>query len=123
MKKWLSILLCAMFLLSSVSIGVSALPETARELSFDAFAEQTTALIRDAAVCVQPQGGTSSAAKRFSNVAGAEYSEADFETARLIVCSEKRTLDTLGAVNYVSGFDNLHILQYETPAAAQSAYA
>lgn len=123
MKKWLSILLCAMFLLSSVSIGVSALPETARELSFDAFAEQTTALIRDAAVCVQPQGGTYSAAKRFSNVAGAEYSEADFETARLIVCSEKSTLDTLGAVNYVSGFDNLHILQYETPAAAQSAYA
>ena len=123
MKKWLSILLCAMFLLSSVSIGVSALPETARELSFDAFAEQTAALIRDAAVCVQPQGGTYSAAKRFSNVAGAEYSEADFETARLIVCSEKSTLDTLGAVNYVSGFDNLHILQYETPAAAQSAYA
>lgn len=44
-----------------------------------------------------------------------------FETARLIVKSA-HNINTCNAIGVVSGYDDLWVLQYETPADAQSAY-
>lgn len=45
----------------------------------------------------------------------------EFETARLIVKSTHK-IDTCNAIGVVSGFDDLWVLQYETPEEAESAY-
>lgn len=50
-----------------------------------------------------------------------EYTDIDFQTARLIVRASGK-FDTFGAKEDVSGFEDFHILQYESPEAAMSAY-
>ena len=50
-----------------------------------------------------------------------EYTLQDFQTARLIVRADGK-FDEFGAKEHVSGFEDFHILQYESPEAAMSAY-
>ena len=50
-----------------------------------------------------------------------EYTDLDFQTARLIVRADGK-FDTLGAKEHISGFEDFHILQYESPEAAKYAY-
>lgn len=50
-----------------------------------------------------------------------EYTLQDFQTARLIVCANGK-FNQYGALEDVSGFEDFHILQYESPEAAMSAY-
>lgn len=50
-----------------------------------------------------------------------EYTLQDFQTARLIVRANGN-FDKCGALEDVSGFEDFHILQYESPEAAMSAY-
>lgn len=50
-----------------------------------------------------------------------EYTLQDFQTARLIVRANDK-FDEFGALEDVSGFEDFHILQYESPEAAMSAY-
>lgn len=50
-----------------------------------------------------------------------EYTLQDFQTARLIVCANGK-FNTYGALEDVSGFEDYHILQYDSPEAAMSAY-
>lgn len=45
----------------------------------------------------------------------------DFETCRIIVKSSK-TLDISGAVNYVNGYNDLWIIQYDSPGKAKQEY-
>lgn len=45
-----------------------------------------------------------------------------YQTKRLIVKSEEEKLETYGAVKEISGFRDLHVLQYETEEAARSAH-
>jgi len=51
---------------------------------------------------------------------GAELKN-NFQTARLIV-KAKGKIDSLGADDVIDGYNDLHILQYETPAEAFAAY-
>lgn len=50
-----------------------------------------------------------------------EYTLQDFQTARLIVRANDK-FDEFGAKEHVSGFEDFHILQYESPEVAMSAY-
>lgn len=50
-----------------------------------------------------------------------EYTLQDFQTARLIVRADSK-FNKYGALEDVSGFEDFHILQYESPEAAMSAY-
>lgn len=50
-----------------------------------------------------------------------EYTLQDFQTARLIVRANSK-FNKYGALEDVSGFEDFHILQYESPKAAMSAY-
>lgn len=50
-----------------------------------------------------------------------EYTLQDFQTARLIVRADGK-FDEFGAKEHVSGFEDFHILQYESPKAAMDAY-
>ena len=49
------------------------------------------------------------------------YTSDSFETARLIVYSDEK-FDTKGAVKHLNGYENMHVLQYETPEQAADAY-
>lgn len=49
------------------------------------------------------------------------YTLQDFQTARLIVRADGN-FDDFGALENVSGFEDFHILQYESPEAAMEAY-
>lgn len=55
-----------------------------------------------------------------SNNAEQEYTLQDFQTARLIVRANDK-FDEFGAKEHVSGFEDFHILQYESPEAAMEA--
>ena len=50
-----------------------------------------------------------------------EYTLQDFQTARLIIRADGK-FDEFGAKEHVSGFEDFHILQYESPEAAMEAY-
>ena len=50
-----------------------------------------------------------------------EYTLQDFQTARLIVRADSK-FNKYGALEDVSGFEDFHILQYESPETAMSAY-
>lgn len=49
------------------------------------------------------------------------YTLQDFQTARLIVRADGK-FDRFGALEDISGFEDFHILQYESPEAAMEAY-
>ena len=55
------------------------------------------------------------------NTATQEYTLQDFQTARLIIRADGN-FDKCGALEEVSGFEDFHILQYESPEAAMDAY-
>lgn len=50
-----------------------------------------------------------------------EYTLQDFQTARLIIRADGN-FDKCGALEDVSGFEDFHILQYESPETAMEAY-
>lgn len=50
-----------------------------------------------------------------------EYTLHDFQTARLIVCANGK-FNQYGALEDVSGFEDFHILQYDSPEAAMLAF-
>lgn len=50
-----------------------------------------------------------------------EYTLQDFQTARLIVRADSK-FNKCGALEDVSGFEDFHILQYESPETAMDAY-
>ncbi len=50
-----------------------------------------------------------------------EYTLQDFQTARLIVRANGN-FDDCNALEHISGFEDFHILQYESPEQAMSAY-
>lgn len=56
-----------------------------------------------------------------SNNAEQEYTLQDFQAARLIVRANDK-FDEFGAKEHVSGFEDFHILQYESPEAAMLAF-
>ena len=56
-----------------------------------------------------------------TDITETEYTLQDFQTARLIIRADGN-FDKCGALEDVSGFEDFHILQYESPEAAMYAY-
>lgn len=56
-----------------------------------------------------------------TDITETEYTLQDFQTARLIVRADGK-FDEFGAKEHVSGFEDFHILQYESPETAMAAF-
>ncbi len=141
MKKFLSFLLSALLIASVAVVGrLPAAAEAKEEKTLQSFIDGVTQLVReydaDKAFSVsepektdtappfsatQNDFAASASAQNTEENAGnsteSTYTLQDFQTARLIVRASGN-FDDFGALENVSGFEDFHILQYETPEAA-----
>ena len=69
----------------------------------------------------QIQAFSAQNSEEVTDITETEYTLQDFQTARLIVRADGN-FDKCGALEDVSGFEDFHILQYESPEAAVDAY-
>lgn len=137
MKKFLSSLLSAVIIVFATVVGFT--PAAAKANKTDAsndingFIDGITELVQkydadkefrvaenDESMQIQPFFAENTTDET-SNNAEQEYILQDFQTARLIVRANDK-FDEFGAKEHVSGFEDFHILQYESPEAAMSAY-
>lgn len=134
MKKLISILIACTLAMSSALTGFAVYAEEDKESKginnfIDGVVELTqeydkgkefVAPEEDETAQIQPFSAENTVDET-DNTATQEYTLQDFQTARLIVRANGK-FDTLGAKEDVSGFEDFHILQYESPEAAMSAY-
>ena len=131
MKKLLSLLLSIIILISSFSQGlISFATDVESNSDLYTFADDLTSLVRDYS---EEENSTDETVFEDLVVAVGKFfsapqmSENDslplssFETKRLIVKSEKK-IDYFGAVECISGYNDLYILQYDTMLDAKTAY-
>ena len=115
MKKLLCFVLsCAVVLSSFFIFDITSLGS--EEISIDDFSADVAGLISEFGI--EPESAKADSPDFYN--AGV-CSESGFETCRIIVKSEKK-VDPLNAVAVVSGFEDLWIMQFETPQDAQAAY-
>lgn len=69
----------------------------------------------------QIQAFSTQNSEEVTDISETEYTLQNFQTARLIVRANDK-FDEFGAKEHVSGFEDFHILQYESPEAAMDAY-
>lgn len=69
----------------------------------------------------QIQAFSAQNSEEVTDITETEYTLQDFQTARLIVRADGK-FDEFGAKEHVSGFEDFHILQYESPETAMDAY-
>lgn len=105
MKKILSVLLSFCILFSSVSVASALDIELPKSLN--SFTEDVAELINDYEELYSSENAV------FFTAADDGESEDIESTNRLIVKSTEK-IDTLNAINSVSGYNDLHILQFET---------
>lgn len=135
MKKIISTILCISLLSSIICLSVSAISNNTEEADINDFINGINELTQkyDAEKDFEVTSENISS-ENFSEDAPTYYSassvsenetidepEIDFQTCRLIVQSDI-DFNNYGAVEVVSGFENFHILQYETEADAKNAY-
>lgn len=113
MKKLISLILCFCIIFGICAQGaVAAEPFTvsggnvgvAGNISEDEFADEIAEMISD-----------------YTRHSAPANENDEFSTARLIVKSA-HSINVKNAVSVISGYDNLWILQYESPAEAKAAY-
>ncbi len=127
MKKILAVLISFIIVALSLSNGAFALSSAMEYKKLYDFADDLLEMSREYDE-IEPQvEETVSLNKRRSAVNGEQEKYANlgtsaFVTKRLVVKSEKRYIDKCGAIDCVSGYRDLFILQYETMEAAQNAY-
>lgn len=129
MKKVISILIACILVMSSVITGFAVYADEKNESKeinnfIDGVVELTqeydkgkefVAPEENETAQIQPFSAQNSEEVTDNNEP--EYTLQDFQTARLIVRADGK-FDTLGAKEDVSGFEDFHILQYESPEAA-----
>lgn len=69
----------------------------------------------------QIQAFSAQNSEEVTDITETEYTLQDFQTARLIVRANDK-FDEFGAKEHVSGFEDFHILQYESPETAMLAF-
>ena len=134
MKKLICVLLSFVMVISLFAGSFTALAAESQESSnIDSFIDGITKLVQEYDVGKEfttPENDESMQIQPFfaenttdetSNNAEQEYTLQDFQTARLIVRANDK-FDEFGAKEHVSGFEDFHILQYESPEAAMDAY-
>lgn len=133
MKKLICILLSFVMVISLFAGSFTTLAAESQESSnIDSFIDGITKLVQEYDVGKEfttPENDESMQIQPFfaenttdetSNNAEQEYILQDFQTARLIVRANDK-FDEFGAKEHVSGFEDFHILQYESPEAAMEA--
>lgn len=134
MKKLICILLFFVTVISLFTVSFTTLAAESQESSnIDNFIDGITGLVREYDVGKEftvSENDESMQIQSFfaedttdetDNIAEPEYTLQDFQTARLIVRADSK-FNKYGALEDVNGFEDFHILQYESPEAAMSAY-
>lgn len=133
MKKVISILMAFVIAISSVITGFVVYAEEEKESKginnfIDGIVELTHEYDKGKEF-VTSEGNETGQIQAFStqnseevtDISETEYTLQDFQTARLIVRADGK-FDEFGAKEHVSGFEDFHILQYESPEVAMYAY-
>lgn len=133
MKKVISILMAFVIAISSVITGFVVYAEEEKESKginnfIDGIVELTHEYDKGKEF-VTSEGNETGQIQAFStqnseevtDISETEYTLQNFQTARLIVRANDK-FDEFGAKEHVSGFEDFHILQYESPEAAMDAY-
>ena len=134
MRKFICVLLSFVTVLSWFAASFTALAlESQESNNINGFIDGITELVQEYDTDKEftvPENDESKQIQSFSaestadetdNNAEQEYTLQDFQTARLIVRANVN-FNAYGALEDVSGFEDFHILQYESPEAAMEAY-
>ena len=134
MKKLICILLSFVMVISLFTGSFTTLAAESQESSnIDSFIDGITKLVQEYDVGKEfttPENDESIQVYAFSaenivdetdNTATQEYALQDFQTARLIVRADSK-FNKYGALEDVNGFEDFHILQYESSEVAMYAY-
>ena len=133
MKKVISILMAFVIAISSVITGFAVYAEEEKESKginnfIDGIVELTHEYDKGKEFVTPEENETAQIQAFFAqnseevtDSTKPEYTLQDFQTARLIIRADG-DFDKCGALEDVSGFEDFHILQYESPEAAMSAY-
>ena len=133
MKRAISILVACILAMSSALTGFAVYAEEEKESKginnfIDGIVELTHEYDKgkefvtpeeNETVQIQPFSARNS--EEVTDSTETEYTLQDFQTARLIVRANDK-FDEFGAKEHVSGFEDFHILQYESPEVAMDAY-
>ena len=132
MKRAISILVACILAMSSALTGFAVYAEEEKESKginnfIDGIVELTHEYDKGKEF-VTSEGNETGQIQAFSaqnseevtDITETEYTLQDFQTARLIVRANDK-FDEFGAKEHVSGFEDFHILQYESPEAAMEA--
>lgn len=132
MKKLIGILVACILAMSSALTGFSVYAEEEKESKginnfIDGIVELTHEYDKGKEF-VTSEGNETGQIQAFStqnseevtDITETEYTLQNFQTARLIVRANDK-FDEFGAKEHVSGFEDFHILQYESPEAAMEA--
>ena len=124
MKKVISILIAVIIAVLPLGAGFSAFAKGSdSNNSINEFVNGIVELTHeyDANKEFSVKDGSDSVQTYSSENNGEEYTLQDFQTARLIVRADSK-FNKCGALEDISGFEDFHILQYESPEAAMEAY-
>ncbi len=134
MKKLICILLSFVTVISLFTVSFTTLAAESQESSnIDSFIDGITGLVREYDVGKEftvSENDESMQIQSFfaenttdetDNNSELEYTLQDFQTARLIVRADSK-FNKCGALEDISGFEDFHILQYESPETAMEAY-
>ena len=133
MKKVISILMAFVIAISSVITGFAVYAEEEKESKginnfIDGIVELTHEYDKGKEFVTPEENETAQIQAFFAqnseevtDITETEYTLQDFQTARLIVRADGN-FDKCGALEDVSGFEDFHILQYESPETAMVAF-
>lgn len=130
MRRLLSLVLSITMVVLSVSQGFCVFAHESEINKLYNFAEELSDMVRENPVdvsCIEDnvEEEIIKADVFYGNLANTDFtglSDDAFETKRLIVKS-KKSIDYRGAVDCVSGYNNLYILQYDSVFATKMAYS
>ena len=123
MKKFVSVILCGVLLISGLPVFAQATETEGNEVSLEEFTNQLSDMIDEYDNGTSVEEEPTSSVSSFS-VCADEEDETDevvsYSTDRLIVKAEG-DIDTLDAVACVEGYNDWHILQFDNTESAEEA--
>ena len=131
MRKLLSVLLSVIIAVLSVSQGFSSFAQENEKKKLYTFAEELSNMVRKSDVDIVEKSDEDNIEEEivkadvfYSNSVETDFADLPdnaFETQRLIVKS-KKSIDYQGAIDCVSGYNDLYIMQYDSVFTAKMAY-
>ena len=124
MKKFVCFILCGILVIGGLPVFAQATESTGNEVSLEEFTNQLSDMIEKYDTNTsEPEEYAVNSVESFSVCADEEdetEEPASYSTDRLIVKAEG-DIDTLDAVAYIEGYNDLHILQFDDNKSAMEA--